>query len=98
MEESCPSIWRTAVRRDGEALSAYEEFLLSLDTIHNPEIETLQRVASVLDIEFDLKISQRQEPTLSSRSSAKAASRSSHSRALETGVRDSGNLPKAATG
>jgi transcriptional regulator with XRE-family HTH domain len=66
--------------------------------IHNPEIETLQRVASVLDIEFDLKISQRQEPTLSSRSSAKAASRSSHSRALETGVRDSGNLPKAATG
>jgi hypothetical protein len=32
VEESCPSIWRTAVRRDGEALSAYEEFLLSLDS------------------------------------------------------------------
>jgi transcriptional regulator with XRE-family HTH domain len=35
--------------------------------IHNPEIETLRRVASVLDVEFDLKIRQRQEPTLSSR-------------------------------
>jgi hypothetical protein len=32
VEKSCPSTWRTAVRRDGEALSAYEEFLLSLDT------------------------------------------------------------------
>jgi len=62
--------------------------------IHNPEIETLRRVASVLDVEFDLKIPQRQEPTLSSRPSAKAASRRSPSRAPETGVRDSDDLPK----
>jgi transcriptional regulator with XRE-family HTH domain len=66
--------------------------------IHNPEIETLRRVASVLEVEFDLKIPQQQEPTLSSRPSAKAASRRSPSRAPETGVRDSYDLPKAATG
>ena len=45
--------------------------------IRNPEIETLRRVACVLDIEFDLKIPQQHEPTLSSRPSAKAASRRS---------------------
>jgi len=56
--------------------------------IHNPEIETLRRVASVLEVEFDLKIPQQQEPTLSSRPSAKAGSRRSPSRAPETGVRD----------
>ena len=66
--------------------------------IHNPEIETLRRVASVLDIDFDLKIPQQQEPTLSSRPSAKAASSRSPSRAPETGVRNSDDLPKAATG
>jgi len=66
--------------------------------IHNPEIETLRRVASVLEVEFDLKISQRQEPTLSSRPGSKAASRRSPSRVPETGVRDSYDLPKAATG
>jgi len=66
--------------------------------IHNPEIETLRRVASVLEVEFDLKISQRQEPTLSSRPGSKASSRRSPSRVPETGVRDSYDLPKAATG
>ena len=66
--------------------------------IPNPEIETLRRVASVLDIEFDLKIPQRQKPTLSSRPSTKAASRRSPSRAPETGVRDSYDLPRAAAG
>jgi transcriptional regulator with XRE-family HTH domain len=66
--------------------------------IHNPEIETLRRVASVLEVEFDLKIPQRQEPTLSSRPGAKATSRRSPSRAPVTGVRDSYDFPKAATG
>jgi transcriptional regulator with XRE-family HTH domain len=66
--------------------------------IHNPEIETLRRVATVLDVDFDLKIPQRQEPTLSSRPGAKGASRRSPSRAPVTGVRDSYALPKAATG
>jgi transcriptional regulator with XRE-family HTH domain len=63
--------------------------------IHNPEIETLQRVASVLDVEFDLKIPKQQEPTLNSRPSVKAASRRSRMRPLETGVKDSHDLPKA---
>ena len=66
--------------------------------IHNPEIETLRRVAGVLEVEFDLKIPQQQEPTLSSRPSAKAGSSRSHSRAPVTGVRDSDDLSKAATG
>ena len=66
--------------------------------IHNPEIETLRRVASVLDIEFDLKIPQQHEPTLSSRPRAKATSRRSPSCAPQTGVRDNYDLPKAATG
>jgi transcriptional regulator with XRE-family HTH domain len=66
--------------------------------IHNPSIETFLRVASVLDVEFDLKIPQRQEPTLSSRPRAKAASRRSPSRAPVTGVKDTDDLPKAATG
>ncbi len=63
-----------------------------------PASPSVSTSVCVLDIELDLKIPQRQEPTLSSRPSAKAASRRSHSRAPETGVRDSDNLPKAATG
>jgi len=71
---------------------------LGLSGYHNPEIETLRRVAGVLEVEFDLKIPQQQEPTLSSRPSAKAGSSRSHSRAPVTGVRDSDDLSKAAIG
>jgi ribosome-binding protein aMBF1 (putative translation factor) len=67
--------------------------------IHNPSIETLLRVARVLDVEFDLKVQpQRQEPTLSTRPSANVAPRRNRSRAPETAVSDSGGPPKAATG
>jgi transcriptional regulator with XRE-family HTH domain len=67
---------------------------------HNPEIETLLRVSSVLDVEFNLKISSLlEEPTLSTRPSrTKVAPRRSRSRTPETVVKDSDDVPKVATG
>ncbi len=67
---------------------------------HNPEIETLLRVSSVLDVEFNLKISSLlEEPTLSTRPSrTKVTPRRSRSRTPETVVKDSDDVPKVATG